>query len=92
QIAVPSGDILLASEELHSISARNILRGRIVAIEDKGNRTLVRVTSGVVWNSSLTRQAVKEMALCEGGEVWIAIKTHSCYLLDADGRAENSGQ
>jgi molybdate transport system ATP-binding protein len=84
RIAVPSSDILLASEELRSTSARNILRGHILAIEDKGNRTLVRITSGVTWNASVTRQAVKELALSEGSEVWLAIKTHSCYLLDAD--------
>ena len=82
KIAVPSGDILLASEELRSTSARNILQGRIQSIEDKGNRTLVRITSGVTWNASVTRQAVKELALSEGREVWLAIKTHSCYLLD----------
>jgi molybdate transport system ATP-binding protein len=79
---VPSGDILLASEELRSTSARNILRGRIQAIEDKGNRTLVRIICGVTWNVSVTRQAAKELALSEGREVWMAIKTHSCYLLD----------
>jgi molybdate transport system ATP-binding protein len=82
KIAVPSGDILLASEELRSTSARNILRGRVQAIEDKENRTLVRIISGVAWNASVTRQAVKELALAEGSEVWLAIKTHSCYLLD----------
>ncbi|HEX8088933.1 MAG TPA: TOBE domain-containing protein, partial [Blastocatellia bacterium] len=84
QVAVPSGDILLASEELRSTSARNILRGHVVAVEDKGNRMLVRVLSGVTWQASLTRQAVKELAISEGREVWIAIKTHSCYLLDAN--------
>jgi molybdate transport system ATP-binding protein len=82
KIAVPSGDILLASEELRTTSARNILRGRIHSIEDRGNRTVVRIISGVAWNASVTRQAVKELSLSEGGEVWLAIKTHSCYLLD----------
>jgi molybdate transport system ATP-binding protein len=84
RVAVPSGDILLAAEALRSTSARNILRGRVVAVEDKGNRMLARVLSGVTWSASLTRQAVKELALSEGREVWIAIKTHSCYLLAAD--------
>ena len=82
QIAVPSGDILLATEELRSISARNILRGHILSIEDKGDRTLVRVLGGVTWNASVTRQAVKELDLSEGREVWLAVKTYSCYLLD----------
>jgi molybdate transport system ATP-binding protein len=81
-VAVPSGDILLATEEPRSTSLRNRLRGRISSIDDKVNRTVVSVQSGVIWNASVTRQAVKELSLSEGGEVWLAFKTHSCYLLD----------
>lgn len=82
KVAVPAGDILLAIEELRATSARNRLRGRITAIEDKGNRTVVSIQSGVTWRASLTRQAVHELDLTEGREVWLAFKTHSCYLLD----------
>jgi molybdate transport system ATP-binding protein len=81
-IAVPSGDILLATEEPVATSLRNRLRGRISAIEDKANRTLVSVHSGVTWNASVTRQAVQELGLTEGQDVWLAFKTHSCHLLD----------
>jgi molybdate transport system ATP-binding protein len=81
-VAVPSGDILLATEEPRSTSLRNRLRGRISAIEDKVNRTVVSVQAGVTWNASVTRQAVKELGLSEGQEVWLAFKTHSCHLLD----------
>lgn len=82
RVAVPSGDILLATEEPRSTSARNRLRGRITAIEDRGNRTIVSVTSGVTWRASVTRQAVSELDLANDKEVWLAFKTHSCYLLD----------
>jgi len=81
-IAIPAGDILLATEEPRQTSLRNILMGRISSIEDKANRTVVVVRAGVSWRTSVTRQAVKELALCEGREVWLAFKTHSCYLLD----------
>lgn len=81
-IAVPSGDILLATEEPKSTSLRNRLHGRIATIEDKVNRTLVAVQAGVTWKASVTRQAVTELGLGEGREVWLAFKTHSCYLLD----------
>jgi molybdate transport system ATP-binding protein len=81
-IAVPSGDILLATEEPRSTSLRNRMRGRITAIEDELNRTVVRVNSGVNWSASVTRQAVSELALSESQEVWLAFKTHSCYLVD----------
>ncbi len=81
-LAVPSSDILLATQAIHSVSARNILRGQIITIEEKSNRTVVRVKSGVMWSVSVTRQAIKELQLCTSQEVWLAIKTHSCFLLD----------
>jgi molybdate transport system ATP-binding protein len=81
-VAVPSGDILLATEEPRLTSARNILRGRIERIEDRGHGALVSVISGVVWRASVTREAVRELDLSVGSEVWLALKTHSCYLLD----------
>jgi len=82
RVAVPSGDILLALDEPQGTSARNRLCGRITLIEDKGARTLASVTSGVLWRASLTRQAVNELNLYPGKQVWLAFKTHSCYLLD----------
>lgn len=81
-VAVPAGDILLATEEPRSTTLRNRLKGRISAIEERVNRTVVSVRAGVTWNASVTRQAVRELGLCEGQEVWLAFKTHSCYLLD----------
>ena len=81
-VAVPSGDILLATEEPRSTSLRNRMRGTITAIEDELNRTVVRVNAGVVWSASVTRQAVSELDLSESKEVWLAFKTHSCYLVD----------
>jgi molybdate transport system ATP-binding protein len=82
RVAVRSGDILLATEELRSTSARNILSGEIQTIEERSNRFVVRVRSGVVWAVSVTSQAVKELRLAPGQKIWLAIKTHSCHLLD----------
>lgn len=81
-VAVPAGDILLATEEPRLTSLRNILVGRISSIEDQANRTVVVVRAGVHWSTNVTRQAVKELGLSEGRKVWLAFKTHSCYLLD----------
>lgn len=80
-VAVRAGDILLATEEPRRTSARNILRGRINAIEERGARSVVRVKSGVTWDVSITWQAVGELGLAQGQEIWLAIKTNSCYLI-----------
>jgi len=82
KVAVPSGDILLATEEPRSTSARNILPGRVVAIEDKAGGAIVRITSGVSWSVKVTRQSILDLGIQIGQEVWLAIKTHACYLLD----------
>lgn len=83
RIAIRAGDILLATEELRSTSARNMLRGQITAIEQRAAQTIVRVESGVAWAASVTPQAVAELGLSQGRTIWMAIKTHSCYLLDS---------
>jgi molybdate transport system ATP-binding protein len=82
RVAVRSGDILIATEEFRSTSARNILAGHITAVEDRDAHATLRVKSGVNWRVSLTRQAVSELRLQPGQKIWMAIKTHSCYLLE----------
>jgi ABC-type molybdate transport system ATPase subunit len=98
RVAVRAGDILLATEEPRGTTARNILRGRILAVEDERERILLRVKvtakdvsndyedvsneRGVIWAVSVTRQALVELKLAKEMKVWLAIKSHSCYLLD----------
>ena len=81
-VAIRSGDILLATEALRSTSARNILCGHVTAIERRSTHAIVRVKSGVTWAVSVTQEAVSELRLSPGQKIWLAIKTHSCYLLD----------
>jgi molybdate transport system ATP-binding protein len=81
-IAVPANDILLATQAFQAVSARNILRGHIHSIEVRDRRTVVKVKSGVMWSVNVTPQAVNELCLAQGQEVWLAFKTHSCYRLD----------
>jgi molybdate transport system ATP-binding protein len=82
RVAIRSGDILIATEELLQTSARNILPGHISAIEERAAQSIVKVQSGVAWTASVTRQAVKELGLVPGQKIWMAVKTYSCYLLE----------
>jgi len=82
RVAVRSGDILLAAEEPHNISARNVLRGRVSAIEERSAHTLVRVESGVTWAASVTRHALEQLGLRPDREVWLAFKTYSCRVYE----------
>jgi molybdate transport system ATP-binding protein len=82
RVAVRSGDILLAAEEPRGLSARNVLRGRVSAIEERSAHTLVRVESGVTWAASVTRHALEALGLRPGREVWLAFKTYSCRVYE----------
>lgn len=83
QVGVRSGDVLLATEEPRHTSARNIFAGRVASVAEGHARVVARVVcEGVSWEVSLTRQSAKELNVVPGREVWLAIKTHSCYLLD----------
>ena len=84
RVAVRSGDILLATVEPRGLSARNLLRGRVERVERRAEQTLVHVRAGVVWAASVTRQSVRELGLDVGSRVWLAFKTFSCSVLDAD--------
>jgi molybdate transport system ATP-binding protein len=85
-VAIRSGDVLLATEEPRHTSARNILRGRVESVEEGHARVVVRVAcKGAAWSVSLTRQSARELGVAAGREVWLAIKTYSCHLLDEAG-------
>ena len=81
-VAVRSGDVLIATEELRGISARNVLAGRVALVEHRSEQTLVHVESGVVWVASVTRQSLRELQIEVGKPVWVAFKTYSCRILD----------
>ncbi len=81
-VAVRSGDILIATEKPHGISARNVLAGRVARVEQRSEQTLVGVECGVVWVASVTRQSLRELEIEVGKPVWLAFKTYSCRILD----------
>jgi molybdate transport system ATP-binding protein len=82
QVAVRAGDILLAAERPRSLSARNILEGRIASLEQRGTMFIARVDCGVVFVVHVTPGAVRALELSPGKQVWLVLKTHSCHLVE----------
>jgi molybdate transport system ATP-binding protein len=81
-LAIRAGDILLATSQPHDLSARNVLEGKIVAMEQRGTLVRARVNCGVEFNVHLTPGAVRSLSLAEGARVWLVLKTHSCHLVE----------
>lgn len=84
RIGVSAGDILLATEEPRGLSARNVLRGTLTALEERDFKVLARVDCGMAFAVLLTPGACRSLGLAPGRKVWLVLKTHSCHLLRPD--------
>ena len=82
RLAVPAGDILVATEKPRSISARNILQGKVTSIERRDPQVRLMVNCGTILEVRLTPQAVEELELQLGKPVWLVIKAYSCHILE----------
>jgi molybdate transport system ATP-binding protein len=82
QVAIRAGDILLATERPHGLSARNVVEGRLVSLEQRGTMVIARVDCGATFVVHITPGAVRALGLAPGHHVWLVLKTHSCHLVD----------
>jgi molybdate transport system ATP-binding protein len=81
RIAIRAGDILLASQEPRGLSARNVLRGRLLSLDRQGPMVTADVDAGARFAVHVTRGASESLGLSVGNEVWLVVKTHSCRLV-----------
>jgi molybdate transport system ATP-binding protein len=81
KVAIRAGDILLAVERPIGLSARNIMEGRIVSLEQRGTLVIARVDCGALFVVHVTPGAVRALGLAAGRRVWLVLKTHSCHLV-----------
>jgi len=82
RVAIRAGDILLATSQPHGLSARNVIEGRIVALETRGTLIRARVDCGVEFIVHLTPGAARTLELAAGVRVWLVLKTHSCHFVE----------
>jgi molybdate transport system ATP-binding protein len=82
RVAIRAGDILLATMRPQGLSARNVIEGRIAAMETRGTLVRARVDCGVEFIVHLTPGAARSLELAERCRVWLVLKTHSCHLVE----------
>src|SRR3954462_12173510 len=88
RIAVRAGDILLSTQSPQALSARNVLIGKLAAMNRVGVMVVAEVDCGVPITVDITPSAVESLGLKVGQDVWLIIKTYSCHLLHR--RAEDT--
>ena len=83
RVGIRAGDILLATVQPQGLSARNIIPGRIISLEQRDVIVTARVDCGVEMDVHLTLAARDSLELRGGREVWLIVKTHACHLMTA---------
>jgi molybdate transport system ATP-binding protein len=82
RVGVRAGDLLLATESPRGLSARNLLPGTILQLEQRD--VIVSATvdcGGTEFEVHLTLAARDSLQLGPGKSVWVVVKTHSCHLM-----------
>jgi len=82
-VGIRAGDLLLATVPPAGLSARNVLPGRLLSLEQRDVIVVARVDCGVEMEVHLTLAARDSLQLQPGREVWLIVKTHSCHLMAA---------
>jgi molybdate transport system ATP-binding protein len=81
RVAVRAGDILLATTRPQDISARNIIPGVLLSLEQRDFMITAQVDCGVRFQVHLTPGARDSLQLHPGRDVWLVLKTHSCHFV-----------
>jgi molybdate transport system ATP-binding protein len=81
RVGIRAGDILLATVKPVGLSARNILPGRIISLDQRDVIVVAKVDCGAVMSVHMTLAARDSLELQSGRDVWLIVKTHSCHLM-----------
>jgi molybdate transport system ATP-binding protein len=87
RIAIRAGDIILATEQPHGLSARNTFPGKVRSIRREGVTVIAIVEAGATFEVHLTPTSADDLKLKDGAEVWVVIKTYSCNLVEPSSAA-----
>ncbi|MCE2404850.1 MAG: molybdenum ABC transporter ATP-binding protein [Dehalococcoidia bacterium] len=81
-VAIRAGDIIVAVDRPHGISARNILEGRIQSVHRIGGAVMLYADVGAPLLVEITPEALESLDLREGQDVFLVIKSNSIMVLD----------
>jgi molybdate transport system ATP-binding protein len=82
RVGVRAGDLLLATEHPHGLSARNVLPGTIRRLVQRDVIVSAIVNcGGMEFEVHLTLAARDALQLGADKAVWVVVKTHSCHLM-----------
>lgn len=75
RLRIAAGDVIIALDHPPGLSVRNVVTGRVVALDDAGNLVDVTLDIGCPLRARITREARRELALEPGKPVFALIKS-----------------
>jgi molybdate transport system ATP-binding protein len=81
RVAIRAGDILVGNQEPRGLSARNVLRGRLVDLTAQGPTMVAVVDAGARFVVHLTPTGAESLHLEPGDHIWLIVKTYSCRIV-----------
>ena len=82
-ISIRAGDIILALDVPPRMSARNVLEAMVEEVHEVGPRVLVYIDVGVRLVAEITPNALAELGIRKGLDVYLILKTNSIMVLEA---------
>jgi len=82
QVAIRAGDILLATERPHGLSARNVMEGRIVSLEQRGTMAIARVDCGVAFRCARHARGSAGAGAIGGASVFAGLENAFVHLVE----------
>ena len=88
-VAIRAADVIIALEEMQSISARNIVPATVGETHALEDRALVYVDVGVSLAAEITLGSLRALDLKPGREVWLILKTAGIVVTGPPAAASN---
>ena len=86
-VGLKASDIIFSTRQpdISSLSARNILPGRVNIIEKTAGGYLVGIESqdGLMLNGHITQRSLEQLNINTGDSLWSVFKTSALFILDA---------
>ncbi len=79
QLAIDSTQLVLSRERLQS-SMRNQFQGRVVGLQEIGGEINISVDAGEVWQAVITREALNDLQIEIGAEIWLSFKSSAVQV------------
>ena len=79
KLAIDSTHLVLSRNKLDS-SMRNQFKGRVVALREANSEINITVEAGETWQVMITREALSELNIDIGAEVWLSFKSSAVQV------------